>query len=382
MESKSNSVTKVEDKEENKNKILFIMQGYFLYSVKSLVNMIKSKSETMASENKLQSGKEESHRKLRTTCDDILNEFKTSMDESGVDHVKIIKKVFYVLKDNMTLLEAKDAKLFTIRNEEGKITSIIPGINLNLVYELMDDIEKKKVWIYLYALFVSSVNLVYSNTPENKHKKSVLEMVDKLRKEMVVASKELGTEFMAFNVFMGVSDTDTGDINMDSLMNKDINIPGTEANAGFLNNLGLGNLMNLNSLSDEIKKFTDNDVNDTVDTLGELLGNDTDVKDVCSTMVKTVIDDLKTNGVENIFDIAQRVTSKLGGVISPEKMAKTAFKMGDLMENNKDKLKDLKDENGNPIGENLFKQFQSTFNMARNMMPTQASTETPEQSKE
>jgi hypothetical protein len=176
---------------------------------------------------------------------------------------------------------------------------------------------------------------------------------------------------MAFNVFMGVSETDTGDINMDSLMAKDINIPGTEANAGFLGNLGLGNLMNLNSLSDEIKKFTDNDVNDTVDTLGELLGNDSDVKDVCSTMVKTVIDDLKMNGIENIFDIAQRVTSKLGGVISPEKMAKTAYKMGDLMENNKDKLKDLKDENGNPIGENLFKQFQSTFSMAKNMMPTE-----------
>ena len=374
MDSKSNSSnldSKVENKEDNKNKILFIMQGYFLYSVKSLINMIKAKSETMASENKLQKGKEEAHRKLRTTCDDILNEFKSSLDDSGVDHVKIIKKVFYVLKDNMVLLSNKDAKIFTIRNEEGKITSIIPGINMNLVYELMDDEEKKKVWFYLYALFVSSVNLVYSNTPENKHKKSVLEMVEKLRKEMVMTSKELGTDFMAFNVFMGVSDTDTGDINMDSLMSKDILIPGTEANAGFLGNLGLGNLMNLNSLSDEIKKFTDNDVNDTVDTLGDLLGNDSDVKDVCSTMVKTVIDDLKTNGVENIFEIAQRVTSKLGGVISPEKMAKTAYKMGDLMENNKDKLKDLKDENGNPIGENLFKQFQSTFSMAKNMMPTE-----------
>jgi hypothetical protein len=370
---KSNSVNvdTVVNKEDNKNKVLFIMQGYFLYSVKSLVTTIKTTSETMANSNKLQQGKEEAHRKLRTTCDDILNEFKTSMDDSGVDHVKIIKKVFYVLKDNMSLLANKDAKIFTIRNEEGKITSIIPGINLNLVYELMDDGEKKKIWFYLYALFVSSVNLVYSNTPENKHKKSVLEMVDKLRKEMVATSKELGTEFMAFNVFMGVSETDTGDINMDSLMAKDINIPGTEANAGFLGNLGLGNLMNLNSLSDEIKKFTDNDVNDTVDTLGELLGNDSDVKDVCSTMVKTVIDDLKMNGIENIFDIAQRVTSKLGGVISPEKMAKTAYKMGDLMENNKDKLKDLKDENGNPIGENLFKQFQSTFSMAKNMMPTE-----------
>jgi hypothetical protein len=358
---------KVEDKkiEDNKNKMIFVMQSFFIYTVKNLVTFLKTKSDFFDSEKKLQTGKEDAHRKLRVVCEEIMKEFNsTSTENSSVDQVKIIKKVFYVLKDNMTLIDEKNPKLFLIRNEEGKITSIIPGINLNLVYELLNEIEQKQVWFYIYALFVSSVNLVYSNTPVNKHKKSVLDMVEKFKKEMAVVSKEFGTEFLAYNVFMGVNNDDAA-INMDSLMTQDILIPGTEANAGFLNNLGLGNLMNLSSLSDEIKKFTDNDVDETVETLGELLGNDSDVKDVCSTMVRTVIDDLKINGVENIFDIAQRVSSKLGGSISHEKMAKTAFKMGDLMENNKDKLKDLKDEQGNPIGENLFKQFQNTFNMAK-----------------
>jgi hypothetical protein len=353
---------------ENKNQVLFVMQGFFVYSVKNLVEFFKIKSESLTSEKKIPEAKLEAHRKLRNTCQDIITEFDkkaASFDDSTVDQVKIIKKVFYVLKDNMELLDKKDPSLFTIRNAENKITSIVPGININLVYEFLDDAEKQKVWFYLYALFVSSVTLVYSNTPENKHKKSVNDMVSKLRKEMNTMSKELGADMMAYNVFMGLNNDDNGEINMDALMSKDIMIPGTEANAGFLNSLGLGNLMNLGSLSDEIKKFSDDDVEDTVNTLGEMLGNDSDVKDVCSTMVKTVIDDLKTNGVENIFDIAQRVSSKLGGVISHEKMAKTAFKMGDLMENNKDKLKDIKDENGNPIGENLFKQFQSTFDMAK-----------------
>jgi hypothetical protein len=353
--------------EESKNKMVFVMQSFFIYTVKNLVTFLKSKSESFASEKKLQQGKEDAHRKLRVVCEEIIKEFNSSsptLDSSSVDQVKIIKKVFYVLKDNASYIDEKNPKLFTIRNEEGKITSIIPGVNLNLVYELLDETEQKQVWFYIYALFVSSVNLVYSNTPVNKHKKSILDMVDKFKKEMAVVSKDFGSEFVAYNVFMGVNNEDA-EINMDSLMTQDILIPGTEANAGFLNNLGLGNLMNLSSLSDEIKKFTDNDVDETVDTLGELLGNDSDVKDVCSTMVRTVIDDLKMNGVENIFDIAQRVSSKLGGTISHEKMAKTAFKMGDLMENNKDKLKDLKDEQGNPIGENLFKQFQSTFAMAK-----------------
>jgi hypothetical protein len=370
MDSQLEENKKVEDTksvEDNKNKMVFIMQSFFIYTVKNLVTFLKSKSELFASENKLQTGKEDAHRKLRVVCEEIIKEFNSSsatLESSSVDQVKIIKKVFYVLKDNMKYVDEKNPKLFVIRNEDGKITSIIPGINLNLVYELLDENEQKQVWFYIYALFVSSVNLVYSNTPVSKHKKNVLDMVDKFKKEMAVLSKDFGSDFGAYNVFMGVNNEDAT-INMDSLMTQDILIPGTEANAGFLNNLGLGNLMNLNSLSDEIKKFTDNDVDETIDTLGELLGNDSDVKDVCSTMVRTVIDDLKINGVENIFDIAQRVSSKLGGSISHEKMAKTAFKMGDLMENNKDKLKDLKDEQGNPIGENLFKQFQSTFAMAK-----------------
>jgi hypothetical protein len=366
-----NSINSVVDK---KAQFLFVMQGFFMYSVKNLVSFLKSKSESLLSESKIPETKMESHRKLRSTCEEILAEFDTktsNLDDSNIDQVKIIKKVFYVLKDNMELLDKKDPSLFTIRNAENKITSIVPGININLLYEFLDDKEKVKLWFYLYALFVSSVSLVYSNTPEEKHKQSVKDMLSKLRKEMVSMSKEVDTDMVAYNVFMGLNDEESDSINMESLMSKDIMIPGTEANAGFLNNLGLGNLMNLGSLSDEIKKFSDEDINDTVNTLGEMLGNDSDVKDVCSTMVKTVIDDLKLNGLENIFDIAQRVQSKLGGVITPEKMAKTAFKMGDLMENNKDKLKDLKDENGNPIGENLFKQFQSTFNMAKKFQSSQ-----------
>ena len=358
---------------DNKNQVLFVMQGFFIYSVKNLVNFLKTKSENLVEEKKLPENKLEAHRKLKNTCEEIILEFTSSsstMDDSTVDQVKIIKKVFYVLKDNMELLEKRDAKIFTIRNEENKITSIVPGININLLYEYLDESEQKKVWFYLFALFVSSVTLVYSNTPEAKHKKSVLDIVAKLKKEMVTMSKELGTDMVAYNVFMGINN-DSSEINMDSLMSTEITIPGTEANAGFLGNLGLGNLMNLGSLSEEIKKFSDNDIDETIDTLGELLGNDSDVKDVCSTMVKTVIEDLKINGVENLFDIAQRVSSKLGGVISHDKMAKTAFKMGDLMENNKDKLKDLKDENGNPIGENIFKQFQSTFDMAKKFSASQ-----------
>jgi len=351
-----NEVNTVDKEKERNNKLLFLNQTYFVYAVMTLVKLIKTKSENCVS---IPPNKVESHNKLRQTCNDIIAEYQTSssLDDSSVDHVKIIKKVFYVLRDNLEFIKNRDKQLFTVRNKEGKITTIIPGVNINLVYEYLTEEECSELWTHIYTLFVSSVTMVYMNTSTSRHKQPILDMVDYCKKELAKSSNPM------INVFMGLGETSTT-IDMDALMNKDIIIPGTEANAGLLGSLGVDKLMNLENLSDEIKNFTDADVNETIDTLGGLLGNDADIKDVCSTMVKSVIGDLKTNGIENIFDVAKRVSSQISGLISPDKMAKTASKMSDLMNSNSDKIKDLKDENGNPIGEQLFSQFKATMDMA------------------
>jgi hypothetical protein len=65
-----------------------------------------------------------------------------------------------------------------------------------------------------------------------------------------------------------------------------------------------------------------------------------------------------------MFSIAERVSGKLSDKIDPSKMAKTANGMNDLIRNNSDKFKDLKDDKGNPVGSDFLKQFQSTLNMA------------------
>ena len=347
--------------EDNNKRTLFLNQTYFVYSVMTIVKLVQSTSTSALENKKVPDNKIAAHQKLATTCNDIISEYQSSsaLDDSTVDHIKIIKKAFYVLKDNMELIRNRDSALFTVRNEEGKITTIIPGLNINLVYEYLTDEDRTSLWNHIYTLFVSTVNMVYANTSSNRHKQSVLDMVEYCKKETASSTNPM------INVFMGLGTGNTT-IDMESLMDKDIVIPGTEAQGGLLNSLGVDKLMKLNELSDEIKNFTDNDVNETIDTLGELLGNDTDVKDVCSTMVKTVINDLKTNGLENIFDVAKRVSSQLSGLISHDKMAKTAGKMTDLMNNNSDKIKDLKDDNGNPIGEQFFSQFKQTMDMAKN----------------
>jgi len=345
---------------ENK-KTLFVYQSQFVYAVMSFCKLLKEQSDKMEQEMKMPEGKLEAHKKLRVTCDTLQIEYKKGGgDESNVDQIAVIKKSFYVLKDNLKLVLDKDPSLFIVRNKEGKITTIIPGVNINLVYDSFTDEEKKQVWGFVYILFTSSVKMVYLNTPESKHKKEILDAVDNCQSDLMINAPTL----LFRNVFMGLG-TDNSGIDMDALMSKDIIIPGTEASSGLLGQLGVDKLMNLDKLSDEIKNFSDEDMKDTVNALGDLLGGDSEIKDVCATMVKTVVDDIKLNGIESMFDIAQRISGKIGSVIPQEKMAKTAMKMGDLMQNNSDKIKDIKDDNGNPIGEQFMKQFTTAMGMAK-----------------
>lgn len=357
MNEKTGDLSKKVDNQDTLNKMIYIYQNLFVSSVINIVNLIKSVSEL--NNDKISDEKKNSHIKLRQTCDDIINQYKNNDDISkntDVDQVRIIKKCFKVLSHNYKLIKDKDITLFSVRNDEGKITTIIPGLNINLCISLLTDEEKISLWDNVDSLFVTSVKMVYTMTDKSRHDPNIVELCDQLEQK---ALKKLN------NFFMGLNIDNKSDISMDQLMSNDITIPGTEANSGLLGKLGVDKLMNPSALADEIKKFDDNDINDTINTLTSMLGNDSDVKDVCTTMVKSVLADIQKNGLENMFNIAERVSGELNDKIDPTKMAKTASGMNDLINNNKDKLNDLKDDKGNPLGADFMKNFQSTLNMAK-----------------
>jgi hypothetical protein len=346
---------KQDDKTEQTNKMIYIYQNIFVSSVLSIVDSVKKIS--LENKDNIPAEKKNSHENLCKTCEDIVNQYKNQT--SDVDQVKIIKKVFKVLTQHKDLVKNHDFSLFTVRTPEGKIMTLIPGLNINLVVPFLTEEQKLSLWENIESMFTTSVKMVYLMTDESRHSKDILEIVGEFEKKIVGKFKN--------NFFMGLNAKEGGEnaISMDQLMSNDIIIPGTEAKSGILGSLGVDKLMDVNNLTNEIKKFDENDINDTISTLTSMLGNDNDIKDVCSTMVKSVLDDIKTNGIENMFSIAERVSSKIGNKIDPEKMAKTASGMNNLIKNNGDKLKDMKDENGKPIGEDFLKQFEGTFNMAK-----------------
>ena len=338
---------------DNVNKYIYIYQNLFVSSVIDIVNLIKSGS--INNNTKISKDKIPAHEKLRLTCDNILNQYKNTTE--NIDQVRIIKKVFKVLSANYKLIKEKNNTLFTIRTPEGKIMTIIPGLNINLCLELLDETQINTLWDSIQTIFVTSVKMVYLMTDKSRHDKNILELVSELEQKSL---KKINNFFMGFN-----NTNDTTEFNMDQLMTSDIVIPGTEANTGFLGKLGIDKLMNPETLAEEMKKFSDDDVADTINTLTSMLGTDSDIKDVCTTMVKSVIDDIKTNGIEDMVTIAERVSGKLNGKIDSDKMAKTASGMSELLNNNQDKFNEFKDDKGNPVGANFLKQFQSTLNMAQ-----------------
>jgi hypothetical protein len=340
------------------NQKLFINLNLFSSTIMSMTGRLKEKAEELINNKKVFENKIPSFNKLIKACTDIVEEYKKE-SETELDQPKIIKKVFYTLKDNLELLKTKSVNLFTVRNKENKITTIIPGVNISLLIEHLSEEEIKLLWLNIYVLFVTSVDMVYSNTEPSKHKKEILDTVSYCKTDL----GELNSIFK--NYFLGLQSDNS--ISLENLMSEDIVIPGTDVKGNLLTSLGVNKLMDMNNLSDEIKKFTDEDVDETISTITDMFnsGGDNDVKDVCSTMVKTVLDDLKENGLNNMFDIASRVTSKLQNKVDVTKMEKTAGLMGNFMQNSNDKIKDLKDENGNPVGGQLLSQFETMMNMAK-----------------
>ena len=348
----STSTENTVDPQENVNKMIYIYQNLFVSSVITIINLVKKVS--LDNNDKISSDKIASHEKLRTTCDNILKQYNIT---DNIDQVRIIKKVFKVLSTNYKIIKEKNNSLFAIRTDEGKIMTFIPGLNINLCIELFDASQLEILWDSIDSMFVTSVKMVYLMTDKSRHDKNILELVGELENKSL---KKLN------NFFMGLdNNSNSSELSMDQLMSSDIVIPGTEANSGMLGKLGVDKLLNPGALADELKKFSEDDVTDTINTLTGMLGNDTDIKDVCSTMVKSVLEDIKTNGIENMFSIAERVSTTLRGKIDEQKMAKTAYGMSELLNSNKDKFDEFKDENGNKVGADFLKQFQNTLNMAK-----------------
>ena len=334
---------------------LMLNQRYFITGIICLTDLVLNKLNSLEV-------KSEAHIKCIATCNDIIKQYKT--DTEKYDQSRIIKKVFTTLRDFGDELISDDESLFSKRNKENKIVTIIPGLNISLVYSLLDDEDKTKLWSYLKLMFVTSSKMIFS-VAKNKRKQSE-KLINFIKKcEEYVINSKLPVSSFLFNPFLGV---DGGELTADEIMERASQIK-LESSGGLLDMLSISNLLDMDELKKQLESIDEAQIERVSETLSTLFGSkdDKDVNDISKKLLTAVVDDLKTNGFNDMTNIFDRVGEKIKGQVDMEKMKKVRKQFGKIIEKDMKNLPIFKDKDGNPIDMDSLNQNNITPSMIANI---------------
>ena len=120
--------------------------------------------------------------------------------------------------------------------------------------------------------------------------------------------------------------------------------------------------------------INDEDITNATDTITQLFGaeKDSDVGDMCSTLVTEFVSDFKTspdgNTIDKLCSTAQSIIGKLeSNKIDRSKMQSTLGRLDTFMQNSDKTFKDMKDTNGNPIGEDIMEKLKGPLQFMSSM---------------
>jgi len=313
------------------------------------------------------------HIRLRTTCDTLMegfgmsytddnSEVPTKQSNIAFDKVKIIKKIYKTLVSNVDMLIGQeidekfvsDINLFMIKNELGKTVTIIPGMDIGLVINSFTSEELTVLWSYMYIVYIATIKIIAS-TNKNKNDGKEWNCMLVLQKRVARMGLTVGKNNKLFNPYVGLI-SDGTDIDVKNLFN---NIEGIKepSEADLLSNIGLESMLDMEKLNEQLKNIDDDELSNITNTITSMIGGsansgDNDVTDTCGLLIKHIVDDLKKNGMKNMMNTAMNVSAQMNntGALDPTKMSKTAEQLSKFMNNSNEKIQNMTDASGNPIG--------------------------------
>jgi hypothetical protein len=369
--------------EQNKNFDVAVNHKFFTNSLLKILEIVEKKSQEIivATQESFDNGsqaepdfkktkKYKAHMKLQETCVTIRNGFVG--DDENFDKGKIIKKIYKVLTQNLDkFYPTPDTSLFQIKNEKDEVVTIIPGLDINLIVKGKQTTpeDMNQLWGNMYMMYISATSMI---TSVNEHKKDgkVWEIIPKMREKVVEMGITQDGAF--FNPFVGLN-VETGEYDVNTMFANVENMqdPSGISMENMLQMSGMDKLFNMKELSKQLKDIKEEDINEATKNITKLIGadGDTEVNAVCDDLVKNVVAELQKNpdGNFNMFDIAKSVADRVGGRMKKDQMKKTAAHLDNFMNNSHENLKDLKDENGNPIGEKLMNTLNIPLQLAKMM---------------
>ncbi|ATZ80461.1 hypothetical protein BMW23_0407 [Bodo saltans virus] len=372
MEEQNQQNIQNDPKEVNKQ----INMNFFTKSIQQIIILLLQKSQEENIEildplMKQHKRKYEQHMKLRESCNLILDSFN---GKGNYDVGAAVKRVYKVLTANIDYLyPTENTELFYLK-EKNSIVTIIPGVDIGCVVNNMNDEEKKKLWINVFMIYISAANLIALINNLKKEGKQ-WEIIPKLRLKVVesgiINNGLLFNPFVGFNEEKGEYDMEAMFENVDKLQN-----PTGMDLGSLLRMTGAEKIFDMEKISEQIKDVNEEEIKKATTNLTNLIGagGDTDTQELLGNLVNDVVKKLQS-GEKDIFNIAQTVAMDRGKTVDPNKFMKTAAKFKDFA--SKDNLKNLKDENGNPIGEKLMSSLQMPLQFLQGLQNNASAAHTP-----
>ena len=300
------------------------------------------------------------HSKLQKTCQFLNEKFVFTQDKSTSEFQEtIIKKFYKTLSANLDIFfpESK-IDLFQIKNDEGKLVSIIPGLDIDLITrdKLTTDEDMNQIWGNLYIMFISATTILTATNKSSKTEKS-RSVIPDMRKKVQEMNIVEGKAF--FNPFIGLN-ADTGEYDVSTYSENLKNIPAEQKESmvgagGMQQLLGMLNGANANELVNHLKNVSDDEIDEIANNLSGYVGGDgdNDVNDLFKGTLKNFIGNLSGEENPNLINVMQKTAAEMRGNIDPSKLAKAQGVFGNFINNGKENIKNAKDKDGNPVGEKL-----------------------------
>lgn len=265
--------------------------------------------------------------RLISTCKTFVEDFKTKISLSLQEsETKIIKKIYKSLRNSVHDLIDHNKNIFSRISNEGLLITIIPGVDIGLVYDHMNSDELTSLWQHLQLLFIASTKLIMTACSVPDDIKKALDVL-----EEKLALTGISVRGLTFNPFIGTNiDQNNTDISLANMSTSLSNVP--NSNAPSIMSL-LPEIMDVKQLDNEIKNLSSEDIEKTTENISNLFGADEDVKEVCSVLVKTIVSDFKENGLSNFCNTIMNVSNKTAEILDASKLKKTANAMNTFFQN-------------------------------------------------
>jgi hypothetical protein len=369
IETNQNNIDEPADTAMDKKDVILMQQ--FASACVALLKMLREHSEQKILS--IQNDTDPNHQvvQVHSKFNEKVDKYIMSLQNGRFDFNKTLRKIYEILRpENVTtLVRDMDISLFELRNDDNKIVSIIPGINIKLVYPLLSESDRVYFWQYFHLMTLTTFNIFHLYNPKKvETQKHVMEMIhdigSKLEKTGIMVDDKI------FNPYLGLGSDDQKYSMADMFKNTDDLQTGEQLSLeAMLNTLGVGNLVNEKELNAKLESLQESDLEIATDQIVNILGagGDPNARDTCGKLVRNIVEQLKINGIGNVGNVLKSVADKSRSEIHVSEMQNTMGYVQNFMTDGQDKLKDLKDEHGNPVGEQVLNTISAPMAMMKAM---------------